>query len=688
MMDSNEKEKKIVSAEEYQQARMDLLQQEKEATQLLQRLATSRRELPMVEVSNPDQFKFDTPDGENSLLDLFDSRKQLIIYHFMLGPGEHRGCVGCSFCMDHIPNLGHLWSRDTSFVAVATAPLSEITMYKEQMGWKFPFYSSVKTHRAWQKAEERGEIITWKPGNGSIGREELFAYTNGRFLVDEKNQLDRRYVKFDLDALCSTAATVGGQSSPITAIKKMEGGFSKVLLMQKENGMEVIAKIPCRIAGPAVLTTECEVGVLEFSVRKHTSIPVPRVLSWSLDSSNAVGAEYIIMEKAPGVQLFEVWGKMPKTERPQFIRSLAKLEAQLSAIRFPASGGLYLQKKTGFSKCTPLDKDIDLTSSFCIGPSCDRAYQTEEIETPVIPSVHDTGPWNTISALGISIARRELSKISNGHLTSHAHFYRGSVEEHTQLLETTIRLMTHLDANTILSRSSQPTLWHTDLNMGNIYVSPEEPSRIVSFIDLQGVLVLPAFLQARWPVFLKPWEESKYVRGPVQVKLPDDFDQLDEEEKKAALNEWEQDMLAKTYEIATYLENRPAYTAMNVPRVFRELFIRCGETSETGILPLRECLIEISQSWSNLGFTGDCPFSFTEEEIETHGRQFADYENWHQVQAFAQECLDTDAEGWISPQLDFENQRNLNKQLQDMYIKQMAGEKTLEEVQAIWPFPL
>lgn len=248
--------------------------------------------------------------------------------------------------------------------------------------------------------------------------------------------------------------------------------------------------------------------------------------------------------------------------------------------------------------------------------------------------------------------------------------------------------MTLLDANSILSRSSQPTLWHTDLHMGNIYVSPDEPSRIVSFIDLQGVLVLPAFLQARWPIFMKPCQESEYVRGPVQVKLPDDFDQLDEEEKRAALNEWEQDMLAKTYEIATYLENRPAYTAMNVPRVFRELFVRCGEISKMGVLPLRECLIEISQSWSNLGFSGERPFSFTEEGIQIHERQFAGYKDWHQVQTLARECLDTDAEGWISPELDFENKRNLNKQLQDIYIQQMAGEKTIEEVKAIWPFPL
>ncbi|KAJ5181485.1 hypothetical protein N7449_011632 [Penicillium cf. viridicatum] len=122
---------------------------------------------------------------------------------------------------------------------------------------------------------------------------------------------------------------------------------------------------------------------------------------------------------------------------------------------------------------------------------------------------------------------------------------------------------------------------------------------------------------------------------------------------------------------------------MNVPRVFRELFVRCGEISEMGVLPLCECPIEISQSWSNLGFSGKCQSSFTQEEIQIHGRQFAGYEDWHQVQALARECLDTDVDGWISPQLDFENKRNLNKQLQDMYIRQIAGEKTLEEVKAI-----
>ncbi|KAJ6002612.1 hypothetical protein N7451_005159 [Penicillium sp. IBT 35674x] len=163
------KKKRIVDVDEYQQARAELLKQEKEATQLLQKLAASRRELPMVEISDPARFKFDAPGGEKSLVDLFDGLEQLIIYHFMLGPGEQKGCVGCSFCMDHIPDLGHLRSRNTSFVAVATAPLSEITSYQKRMGWKFPFYSSAKTHQTWKEIEENGETVPWKPGNGYFG---------------------------------------------------------------------------------------------------------------------------------------------------------------------------------------------------------------------------------------------------------------------------------------------------------------------------------------------------------------------------------------------------------------------------------------------------------------------------------------------------------------------------------------
>lgn len=97
-------------------------------------------------------------------------------------------------------------------------------------------------------------------------REDLFAYTNGHFLADEEHQFSRRYVRFDLDALCNTAATAGGDSSRVIAIDKMEGGFSKAFLMKRADGTEVIAKIPCRMAGPPSLTTAGEVGVMEYGM--------------------------------------------------------------------------------------------------------------------------------------------------------------------------------------------------------------------------------------------------------------------------------------------------------------------------------------------------------------------------------------------------------------------------------------
>lgn len=110
-------------------------------------------------------------------------------------------------------------------------------------------------------------FLLW-PANCSTGKpithEDLFQYTNGHFLIDEKLQFERRYVKFDLDRLCDIVASVGDSESPISAVEKLEGGFSKALLMRKKNGTELIAKLPCPNAGPALYTTASEVAVMQY----------------------------------------------------------------------------------------------------------------------------------------------------------------------------------------------------------------------------------------------------------------------------------------------------------------------------------------------------------------------------------------------------------------------------------------
>jgi hypothetical protein len=98
----------------------------------------------------------------------------------------------------------------------------------------------------------------------TINRDELFKYSGGHFLANENKARRRRYVNFDVDRLCAIAAALGGQHSPVCEIEKMEGGFSKALLLRREDGTEIVAKMPFAIAGPPKYTTASEVAVLQY----------------------------------------------------------------------------------------------------------------------------------------------------------------------------------------------------------------------------------------------------------------------------------------------------------------------------------------------------------------------------------------------------------------------------------------
>lgn len=123
------------------EARRALLLKEKEATQAHDTLAKERRALPLVKVDK--LYEFETSAGSKvKLLDLFEGRRQLIVYHFMFSPDEAEGCSGCSVFADSIGHLSHLHSRDTTFAAVSRAPMSNIKPFHERLGWTFPWYSS------------------------------------------------------------------------------------------------------------------------------------------------------------------------------------------------------------------------------------------------------------------------------------------------------------------------------------------------------------------------------------------------------------------------------------------------------------------------------------------------------------------------------------------------------------------
>ena len=125
----------VVSEAEWEAARGRLLVKEKEATRALDGLAAERRRLPMVRIDKA--YAFDGPGGKVGLIDLFQGRRQLILYHFMFGPTRQAGCPGCSMLVDQVGHLAHLNARDTSFAAVSRAPIGKIEAYRQRMGWRY-----------------------------------------------------------------------------------------------------------------------------------------------------------------------------------------------------------------------------------------------------------------------------------------------------------------------------------------------------------------------------------------------------------------------------------------------------------------------------------------------------------------------------------------------------------------------
>lgn len=130
----------VVSAQEWQAARETLLKKEKDMTRAMDALAAERRRMPMTRVDA--DYVFEGPDGAASLLDLFEGRRQLIVYCFMWH-GVDNVCSGCSMFTDNVGHLAPLHARDTSFALVSRGPLADILRVKERMGWTIPWYSSL-----------------------------------------------------------------------------------------------------------------------------------------------------------------------------------------------------------------------------------------------------------------------------------------------------------------------------------------------------------------------------------------------------------------------------------------------------------------------------------------------------------------------------------------------------------------
>lgn len=237
-----------------------------------------------------------------------------------------------------------------------------------------------------------------------------------------------------------------------------------------------------------------------------------------------------------------------------------------------------------------------------------------------------------------------------------------------------------------VNRVSEPALWHTDLHMGSIYVSEDDPSSIVSLVDWQSIVVSPLVIQARFSTFLPV--EDDYAFGTMEMpKLPPNYDELDTDDKAYADFKFREAKLAKVYEFSSMVEYNQGYRALLIPSFIQELFIRCADVSENVVIPLRACLVEMAYYWGELGFEGECPISFSEADLQKHEQQLDKYRAHHTVHELARNLIGTDLEGWISPYVDFAMKQKQNEELL-MKVMRRSDEYGIEEEEVcmIWPY--
>jgi predicted dithiol-disulfide oxidoreductase (DUF899 family) len=133
----------IVSRDQWLAERKKLLADEKELTKHYDRINAERRRLPMVKIEK--DYVFDGPNGSANLKDIFEGRRQLIVYHFMFDPAWDKGCPGCTAYADALGNLSMLNDRDTTFALISRAPLAKLAAYKTEKGWSVPWFSSLSS---------------------------------------------------------------------------------------------------------------------------------------------------------------------------------------------------------------------------------------------------------------------------------------------------------------------------------------------------------------------------------------------------------------------------------------------------------------------------------------------------------------------------------------------------------------
>ncbi|KAF1354277.1 hypothetical protein EJ07DRAFT_133379 [Lizonia empirigonia] len=462
------------------------------------------------------------------------------------------------------------------------------------------------------------------PSHPQIDMNPLFCYTSGRWLWNEREQLEARYRRFDVSSLQQAACQAVGANKCISFKKIGEGNYNKAYRLEMEDGQKIIAKVSHPNAGPRVLTTASEVATMEFA-RTILNIPVPRFVD---------------------------------------------VERKLLSVSFEKLGSLYF-KDSGIAGCEPAivtsgPQDVvgHVESTYCIGPITRREFWEKQRSDM---QYHGTSSAEYLK----SVARREIEWI-NAHANpqepsktpwQYTSPQQKSPEAHTALLEkflATIPYITPKDPEL-----ASPRLWHPDFHAGNIYI--DDQARISCIIDWQGAWAAPVFIGANPPLLLDYGID-------MLMKLPENFKALDDATKDKLRYQVSQSVLVHTYETSTAEKNPLMYKVMRHPhgQTLKQLEAFVGSTWDNCLFPFEECLIRVESEWGHFGTNEPCPYHFSAEEIRQHDEEAGSFnksqEFWKELQGVLTN------EGYASKE-SFSKAVKILRDLREVGLGDMKGEE-------------
>ncbi|KZT25834.1 phosphotransferase family protein [Neolentinus lepideus HHB14362 ss-1] len=524
--------------------------------------------------------------------------------------------------------------------------------------------------------------------------EHFYRYTSGRWIHDEPKQLALRYCRFNVNGLKHVAASAGNARNVTRMVKLAEGAYNKVFLISLDNSKDIIARIKTPHAGPPHLVTASEVATIQFV--RSLGIPTPAILDWSSQAEqNPAEAEYIIMEKAAGVELSKVWPNLSETQKNQVILKWVVLEKSLM---IPLSGGygsLYHRADLGPVPVRDLYVNGVREPDLVIGPSIDRRFWTGERLNMEL----DRGPWDSPLAYHLAVANNARLWIEK-YAVRPAEFGLFDPPEHIQyphlhlsLLDQFIAVAPFLVPQDL--QLTKPTLWLHDVHLNNIFVSEECLSGgdvvITSVIDWQHISILPLYLQADIPVLFRYSDGKLLPAGDSEhfLRLPDNYDTLDDEDQVRVKDDIEQTNRFLIYKRLCAHLNPEFYGALNLPT--RELIFYpvkfVNNTWHNNFMLLREVLGRIYHHWEAVfGQHIACPIRISEQEAKTWREEAL---QWQKVQD-ARVGLDrligvADQDGWVSND-EYEGAVARNVQVMKAYVDMVMDGQSGDSVARTWPY--